>query len=72
MWLNLKALCLLYLNEHDVSIVCAPVVEGVGDQPVGFGVLFSTLKGIHNIVARHDHHVLCPKRQHISILHHNY
>lgn len=49
---------LLYLNEHDVSIVGAPVVEGVGDQSVGFSVLLSTLKGIYNVVARHYHHVL--------------
>lgn len=68
----MSALFLQYLNEHDVSIVGAPVVVGMGDQPVGFSVLLSTLKGINNVVARHYHHVLCPKRQGVSILHHMY
>lgn len=66
------ALCLQYLNEHDVSIVGAPVVEGMGDQPVGFSVLLSALKVIYDVVACHDHHVLCPKRQGTSILDHIY
>lgn len=58
------AMCvLLHLNEHDVSVVGAPVVEGVGDQSVGFSVLLGTLKGIYNVVACHYHHVLRSERK---------
>lgn len=63
---------MLYLNEHDVSIVGTPVVKGVDDQPVGFGVLLSALKVIYDVVSCHYHHVLCPNRQNISALYHIY
>lgn len=58
----------IYLNKHDVCIVGALIVEWMGEQPVGFSILLSALKGIHNVVSCHNHHMLCPKRQSIPIL----
>lgn len=54
--------CILYLDEHDVSIVGGLVVQRMGDDSVGFGILLRSLKHTQRVVPCYDHHLLCPGR----------
>ena len=53
-------LCAKHLDEHDVGVVGALVVEGVWEEQTRFGILFGAFKGPHGVVPCYDHHMLCP------------
>ena len=55
-----RGLCAEHLDEHDVCVVGALVVEGVCEEKTWFGVLFGAFKGPYGVVPRHDHHMLRP------------
>lgn len=50
--------CILYLDEHDVSIVGGLVVQRMGDNSVRFGILLRSLKHTQRVVPCYNHHLI--------------
>lgn len=51
---------MLYLYEHDISIISAPVVHRMWDQGLRFGKLLRSLINTQSKVASHHHHLIHP------------